>query len=362
MRSSSGVTETTLKQKLILLAGGLLAGAVLGAMLYLPLSYAARWALSPSAEGATFESLDELRSAMLESDERDVKEDHSVSFRSIISPHPSDAVIYDLRPNLDVKFQGVPVRTNSCGMRDAEVPVAKPEDTYRIALLGDSYAFGWGVEEDRIFARVLENLLNDFTQGAPRVEVLNFGVPGYSTFQEVAAFNQVGKDFDPDLVMVYFIRNDFGLPFFIRSFGDPEEIVQGTEFEDMSAKSEPSVAGQYRRRMFQLLNPNHQIRDIAEELRDENIPFYLVFNPHGSSDLTRRKLWVLKSRDFINVVDLRDDFRRIVKAYGIDQEKLKLPTDEHPNARKHALLAELIAARLLGELARFDFISDTAAD
>ncbi|MCB0344535.1 MAG: SGNH/GDSL hydrolase family protein [Bdellovibrionales bacterium] len=347
--------STSVKQKIALLGGGLFAGLLLSALLYFPLKSLVQWTRSSSAEGSTFESLDDLRSTMLQSDERDVKSDHSVSLRSLISPHPSDAIIYDLRPNTEVKFQGVPVRINSCGMRSREIPIAKGEDVFRIAMLGDSYVFGWGVEEDKSFVSMLEQRLNQFTGGSPRVEVLNFGVPGYSTFQEVAAFNAIGRDFDPDLVLMYFIRNDFGLPFFIKSFGDSDEIVPGTTFDKMSEEGEHELVGEKRSTMFKLLNPNHQIRDIANALNEQNIPFYLVFNPHGSSDLTRRKLWVLKPRKFINVVDLRDEFRRITKEYGIDQNTLKLPHDEHPNARKHALLADMLTASLLGEFARLDF-------
>ncbi len=349
------MSDTTFKQKAALLGGGLIVGLVFSALLYFPLKSFVHWLRSSSAEGSTFESLDELRSSMLESDERDVKQDHSVSLRSIISPHPSDAIIYDLRPNIDVRFQGVPVRTNSCGMRGREIAIPKSENVFRIAMLGDSYVFGWGVEEDKSFVSLLEERLNEFTGGSPRVEVLNFGVPGYSTFQEVAAFNAIGKDFDPDLVLMYFIRNDFGLPFFIKNFGDSAEIVPGTTFDQMSAEGDEQLVGEKRSQMFKLLNPNHQIRDIAHELDEQHIPYYLMFNPHGASDKTLRKLWVLKHRPFINVVDLRDEFRRITKEYGIDQHTLKLPHDDHPNARKHALLADLMAAELLGEFARLDF-------
>jgi hypothetical protein len=109
-----------------------------------------------------------------------------VSLRAIVRSHPSDSIIYTLKPDLDLNFVRARVQTNSCGMRSPERPIVKPPGVYRIALLGDSFAFGWGVEQHETFAQKLEDVLNKRSRGHVKFEVLNFGVPGYSTFQEVA--------------------------------------------------------------------------------------------------------------------------------------------------------------------------------
>ena len=49
------------------------------------------------------------------------------------------------RPNVQRRLMGVDVRINSDGLRDREYDVAR-NDSYRIAVLGDSLTFGWGVE------------------------------------------------------------------------------------------------------------------------------------------------------------------------------------------------------------------------
>ncbi len=58
------------------------------------------------------------------------------------------------------------VSTNSLGIRGKEISLEKPQDTYRILLLGDSMTFGWGVNEGETFAKILETNLNNFAKNA----------------------------------------------------------------------------------------------------------------------------------------------------------------------------------------------------
>lgn len=76
-------------------------------------------------------------------------------------------------------------RINSLGLRDAEVEMPKPSNTFRILVLGNSMAFGVGVKQDRVFTEVLEGLLNENALINHQVEVVNAGVPGYGTAQEL---------------------------------------------------------------------------------------------------------------------------------------------------------------------------------
>src|SRR5262249_21767368 len=149
------------------------------------------------------------RQAILDQGSNELNADGTLSLRSLIRPNASDLIIYELKPDLSVQFQKVTVTTNSFGMRGPEVSLVKPPDTFRLAVLGDSYAFGWGVEDDQVFSRVLEQKLEGRLPGGKHPQVLNFGVPGYSTFQETAQFLESGSRFSPDAVLVYFIYNDF---------------------------------------------------------------------------------------------------------------------------------------------------------
>jgi hypothetical protein len=95
------------------------------------------------------------------------------------------------------------IRTNSKGMRDDEVSMETKLGMRRILLLGDSFAMGDGVEEDFMFANLLEQRMRD-------TEVVNMAVSGYGTDQELLSFREYGKQYGADIVMLAFtIANDF---------------------------------------------------------------------------------------------------------------------------------------------------------
>lgn len=304
----------------------------------------------PLTQGAQFKDLNELRQVMTQNDSRDVKNDGSVSLRSIIQPHSEDSIIYELRSNLDVKFQGVSVKTNSCGMRDREYSLVKPEGVYRILLLGDSFAFGWGVEEEKSFAKVLERTLNKFTQGQPRVEVLNFAVPGYSTFQEVAQFYNLASDFKPDSVLVYLVDNDFYLPFFINNFAAPGQVALASEFSALKRSVHGTEEANKPRRLLGMLSVNKALEKLANTCRDSGVNLFLAINPNRSFEKVIKKLRVLRKRPDILPLYLREDYLKVVADRGLQAKELSLVGDPHPNAKKHKILGQLLALEMLPHL------------
>jgi len=113
---------------------------------------------------------------------------------------------FTLKPNLNVTAFGVPLRTNSLGFRGPEWSLRKNDNTIRIALLGDSHAFGYGVSFKDTVGEKLAKLLTD--QGGKKYEVLNFGVVGYNSFQELAVLKSVVLKFKPDIIIVIPCSND----------------------------------------------------------------------------------------------------------------------------------------------------------
>jgi alginate O-acetyltransferase complex protein AlgI len=100
----------------------------------------------------------------------------------------TDFMLADLRPDVHTSFEDQAFTTNRCGMRDRDRSLAKPEGTYRIALLGPSHIMGFGVADDQMVAIYLEERLNRNAGPGPhqRYEVLNFGVAAYSLIQQLA--------------------------------------------------------------------------------------------------------------------------------------------------------------------------------
>ena len=95
-------------------------------------------------------------------------------------------------------------RTNSHGQRDRERTLQKPDGVRRILLLGDSVVEGYGLRESETISRQLEDLYGDGS-----TEVLNFGVSAYCTRAEIELLEVKGLRFDPDVVILVFVENDF---------------------------------------------------------------------------------------------------------------------------------------------------------
>ncbi len=122
-----------------------------------------------------------------------------------------DAVIgYRNRANFEAKWGGVVYKTNSEGWREElEYQKEKPDNTYRIIILGDSITFGMtGFKYTEVYAKLLEGLLNDTASGDMHYEVINAAVYGYSNAQEILYLKIHGLEYNPDLVIIGFCVND----------------------------------------------------------------------------------------------------------------------------------------------------------
>ena len=97
--------------------------------------------------------------------------------------------------------------TNSRGIRGPEYSYDKRPGDYRILVLGDSFAEGYSVEFDDLVSEVLKRRLNERHRGRDH-EVVNLGTRGYSTDQEMLAFETKGARYAPDLTVLLFHDND----------------------------------------------------------------------------------------------------------------------------------------------------------
>jgi len=103
------------------------------------------------------------------------------------------------------------VQVNSEGLRDREHTKAKPPNTLRVAVLGDSFTEAIHVPVEQTFWSKLERKLGncEAVKGRKKVEVINFGVQGYGTAQELIMLRKKVWDYSPDIVILaFFIGND----------------------------------------------------------------------------------------------------------------------------------------------------------
>lgn len=155
-------------------------------------------------------------------------ESGSTRFRQInelvvfLGTHESDLMLdfdaerfWKLKPNIHIDdpnntfWQGQV--SNSLGYRCPEFSLQKTPDTFRVVCFGDSSTFGIGAKMEDTWPSQLQVLLNQQQAGgeARRIEVVNAGVPGYTSYQGLQFMRQEIDRLQPDLVMASYANNDF---------------------------------------------------------------------------------------------------------------------------------------------------------
>lgn len=168
------------------------------------------------------------------------------------------------------------IRINRDGWRDRDHSKSKPDKTFRIALLGDSYAEALQVPMEETFWMVMEKQLQGCEKlGGKKVEVINFGVSGYGTAQELITLRDYAWDYAPDLVLLALTtNNDISdnsralkktdeVPYFVYKDG---ELVLDDSFRSSSAfrlrQSTLNRLGKWIRdnsRVIQLVHQAHHV-------------------------------------------------------------------------------------------------------
>lgn len=140
---------------------------------------------------------------------------------------------------------------NSLGLRGPEISVEKPCGTLRIAVVGDSFTEGIHVPYEQGFCATIERELKQCAALAVRrVQVINFGVSGYGTAQELLSVREQVWRFAPDIVVLAvctgndlsdssaaldtdsWLNGERCRPYFAHVRG---ELVQTSEFRDSLA-------------------------------------------------------------------------------------------------------------------------------
>ena len=111
---------------------------------------------------------------------------------------------------------------NADGFRGRDYQVPKGPETFRIIMVGDSETLSVKLPDKDTLPYQLQELLNQNSEGI-NYEVLNFGVEGYCTFQELEMLKTKGLKYEPDLIILNYVLNDpepgeyyFQKNFFIR--------------------------------------------------------------------------------------------------------------------------------------------------
>lgn len=164
--------------------------------------------------------------------------DAAVSVRAHRIPHR--VLGWSLEPGATFTYAAagprVAVTYNSKGWRDVEHDRAKPDGTYRLLILGDSFMEAFSVPLGSTMARRLEA---ELVRAGRDAEVINFGVGGYGTLQQWLAFTTEGVAYGPDLVLLgFYTYNDVldnSLVLMRGTFSDTNVNVRSRPFLDPSS-------------------------------------------------------------------------------------------------------------------------------
>jgi lysophospholipase L1-like esterase len=279
------------------------------------------------------------------------------------------------------------VRINENGLRDREHSYERQGDSERILVLGDSFAWGYGVEESERFSQLLEKSLD--------VEVINAGVSGYSTDQELLWYKSEGTKYETDLVILVLAGIDVGdndqqlvntiyyKPKFVIEEGElvptgypvPKTSLQGKIIYSLSQRS--ALAYFLVQRYFDLLSVYGKIKVNSDHANSpaagtsaKSEPFKLTIalidEMKKIAELRKAKFMIVATdrwwnspsretyKDFINALQNEGFLVLDVESMpGFDAEEMLIPNDGHWNQSGHEFVAEKIRAligtqRLLG--------------
>ncbi|HKB14359.1 MAG TPA: SGNH/GDSL hydrolase family protein [Vicinamibacterales bacterium] len=266
-------------------------------------------------------------------------------------------LLYTLRPGrftfANIEYS-TPYAVNSLGVRDDEAALAHPE----IVVAGDSYAMGWGVQQDEAFPQVI--------RGKTGRRVLNAAVSSYGTVREMRLLDRVDMSQATTLVIQY-CSNDFDENDQFEEHGNRH--VPSREQEWLQAIASQQRTAHYR--PFRMLYDSAVwIKRGIEGHRWGGFEFFpppaeraaerflnaVIYAPH--QDLTRLRILVTDPEPdprFIRALDrLHRDPKyppyirtmQIVDVSALMTPDVRYVLDDHPNARGQRLIAEALIAAM----------------
>lgn len=296
------------------------------------------------------------------------------SIKSFIQPSENPQLYFELKPNLDIDFQGSSIVTDANGYRISKKPQAEmQEGAVRIAVLGDSTSFGWRVDYESSYPEKYSQQIEADTN-VP-IELRNYSVPGYNSKQELYLFLDKIIDYQPDLLILHYDHNDseptgFYQPpnYMLPEYGDNPlnsalikfTVRQLKTFQNRNTLNFDKDQHQYLAGYIVggPLYDEHllALQELAVKTQSLNIPSVVVLffafvkvdknfeeSPHYV--LLHKNLKVELEEMGFNVLDLYPSYQAKMQAMGwsnlsnwwISKEE---PLDGHPNSAGHQFIAD----------------------
>lgn len=169
-----------------------------------------------------------------------------------LAPHESEVLFYSYdplygwrnKPGAEGELRMVDsvsrVKINSHGLRSDKDYSFTRNDKPRIAIMGDSFTWGYGVDNSDRFSDILERDLFD-----NRIEVINAGVTGYGTDQQLLLYENEIRKYKPDIVIVAMDLTDiFSDNYRKMAYGYPKPYFERDDKGGVRLTALPASIGQ----------------------------------------------------------------------------------------------------------------------
>jgi len=220
--------------------------------------------------------------------------------------------VFELKPSQSVCFDERCETINSHGFRGAEVDFSE-RNFFRVAIMGDSFTYGYGVDDDEILSVHLERVLK--SNGNRQIQVLNFGIGGYNSAQVARLLRNKVIAFNPDIVIYNYFPNDAEL---YRQEGNPLLY----ECASMFSWKRPILKALVSSHLVEFISRRIGLRHMTRHGQDENY-WNFIHHPLWPG------WWVVKQAF--------EEMKKTTEEAGIRFSVVLLPFDDMPIQSKRAL-------------------------
>jgi len=240
------------------------------------------------------------------------------------------------------------VAINTLGYRDRERRLERLPGTHRVAVFGDSMTEGVQVNLDETFCYLVEE---KFARGAQRVEVLNFGVNGYSPVQELLVMMEEVPRYRPDLVILaLYLDNDVsGMhpKLNVSQWGAPYAVVERGNLRIEYSAAEASYEEFHRLPLYWLRKHSAIYRSISN-WRWRQHAMQAEYRGSGSFPV-RHRLYEVDLRPEWRVAwhsleRVLLEFKRVAEEHGVEFVVLSMPAPQVVDRHRWEALVESFPA------------------
>ncbi|MBI4716406.1 MAG: SGNH/GDSL hydrolase family protein [Planctomycetes bacterium] len=259
------------------------------------------------------------------------------------------------------RWFAIHTQLNSLGCRDVEWTPEKPPGVRRIAFIGDSFTYGWGVE--RVEDRFTERLQSLFDRRAPgTVQVMNVAKPGWGTEAQIKPIRDMIDLFHVDEVVLCHVANDIEklLPTTVdfnpikppepRFFNPDSSCLLDALYRRIWLPRLPTVRGYHDWLAEGYANDEiwqrhqHNLYEVFRECREREVAIRVVLLPLlrvGGEKLQLERLHATLRRFLeVNGVEVLDVLPAMPRVPA--EDLVVSPQDAHPNALSHSIFARII--------------------